>query len=624
LFGDLAAGGCVRDQQRSEKMGGLSATNRRLTEIALIILAGAVVYANSLHVQFVLDDYAGISFHGPREFLQILLHGGSRRVVDLTIALNYHMHGLQVVGYHLVNLVVHLSAALTLYFLLVSSLTALRQTFPDQSPDEIETGFIDRFVPLAVALLFVLHPLQTQAVTYIIQRYTSLATLFYLLSALFFIRARLTFERSGTHMYPILLGGLSLLAAFLAFGSKQTATTLPLMLLTLEITLFRGRLLNRRFYIAGGALALLATGVLLTTWHDRPLDDAFAILNNATAEDRYVGRTTYFLTQVRVVATYLRLLCLPLGQSLFYDYPVYKTLFSLPVIAALTLHISLIAAAVLLFRKSGRNLRTGSYRQGELQRLAALGVAWFYIAMIVESSIFPITDIIFEHRVYLPSVGFFLATATGTAYLVRNRKVAWALLVTVSLALGGLTIARNNLWRDTLTLWQYTVRKAPNRYLAVANLAGVYLERNRPDLAVPAYVRAIELNPGLHISVQMRLGEALQRLHLYDGRFTIGREYFRAVQPGGSGGQDFGNFGKQGGVLFNNLGLAYEHLGKVDLAKKAYRDALWANPDYELAWYNLGMLAKQAGDGGLAVKALMELKRLSPPLAEQLENVRAK
>jgi tetratricopeptide (TPR) repeat protein len=584
-------------------------------QMALVLLAGIAAYWNSLQVPFVMDD-AAISFLGPKNPLDILLHGTARRVVDVTFALNYRLHGLQVTGYHLVNLAIHLAAALTLYFLVISAMAALRHSFSTGEEDPLA----GRFVPLAAALLFALHPLQTQAVTYTIQRYTCLATLFYLLTALLFVRARLAYDRHGAGTGTLLLAGGALTAAVLALGSKQIAATLPLMLVVLEIFLFRGRLINRRFFATCGALSLLAALALLATWGGGSLRDAVFDLHHATSEDNITSRSAYLLTQARVVAVYLRLLILPWGQSVFHDVAVSTSLLSLPVLAALALHGAIIAGAIILFRQSARKLPAGDTSRGELQRLAALGIAWFYVAMIVESSLFPITDIIFEHRVYLPSAGFFLTIAAGIAGLVRNRKAAWGLLTIICLALGGLTVARNRVWNDSLILWQDTTRKAPGRYLAWANLAGEYLARNRPDLAVPAYVRAIELNPGLHVSIQSRLGEALQRLQIYDGRFTTGQEYLRPGPSEGVGGQDYRNMGKLGSVLFNNLGLAHEYLREPEKARKSYREALWATPDYDLAWYNLGLLALSVGDGGQAATVLRELQRLNPELAKNLED----
>lgn len=593
-----------------------------MLQIALIVLAGTAVYSNTLQVRYVMDDLRSINFLGPQDIPEILRQGGSRRVTDATFALNYHLHGLQVAGYHLVNLAIHLVAAITLYLLAGSALAALRTSYSFSTEDTKDTVFVDRFVPLAVALLFALHPIQTQAVTYIIQRYTSLATCLYLLSALLFVRARLACAQSGTRLYPFFLGCGSLAAGILSLGSKQIAVTLPLMLIFLELFLFRGRLLNRRFYIVCGALAILVSTAVLITWHDRPLQELLLSLHRATAEDRFTPRWTYFLTQTRIVVTYLRLLCLPLDQSLFHNYRTYSTLFSLPVMASLVLHTSLIISAAVLYRLSGRRLLSGAQLPGTLQRLTGLGIVWFYISMSVESSFFPITDRIFEHRIYLPSVGFFLTIASATALMVLGRKggfkAAWSLLAMACLVLGGLTIARNQVWGDTLLLWQDTVRKAPGNGLAVANLAGEYMERNQPDKALPLFVRALELNQVFLTMTKVHLGMTLQRLNVDGTRFTTGEEILSSSEQVGRAALSRTDQNRLQCIMYNNLGLAYEYLGEPRKAGEPYQAALLINPDYDLAWYNLGLLSIRLGDREQAAKALQQLKRLNLTLAGSL------
>jgi hypothetical protein len=594
---------------------------RLTTHLALILLAGAAVYANSLHVPFIMDDN-GISFFGHKDILEILLHGGARRVADATFALNYHLQGAQVAGYHLANLAIHIMASMTLYFVVAAALDALRTSFPHHGAPPTATAFVESFVPLAVALLFVVHPVQTQAVTYIIQRYTSLATLFYLLSVLFFLKARLAHEKGAGQSYPWLQGCVSLAAAVLALWTKQIAATLPVMLFFLELFLFRGRMLNRKVYIACGMLVILALSLVLISWHDRSPHDIIASLRQATTEDPSTPRTAYLLTQIPVVATYLRLLCLPFGQSIFHDSPHYLTIASAPVIAALALHIALMTGAMALFRTSRHNLLTGDWLHGTLQRLAALGIAWFYCAMIVESSIFPITDVIFEHRIYLPSAGFFLTVTSGTALAACGRynrfKAAWALLAAACLVLGGLTVARNFVWNDTLRLWRDAAIKSNNKDIVLANLAGEYMKLNMPEKALPLFVRALELHPDFNPATKIYLGRTLQYLYPDWSRFTTGEEL---VRPGGTSGEgelDRADRFRMEGVLRNNMALAYEYLGEPGKAREAYHAALRANPAYDLAWYNLGLLSVRTGDRELAANAVIQLRKIKPYLADLL------
>lgn len=595
---------------------------KQIVHIVLLLLVGSVVYSNSINVPFILDDHYSIDYYGKKDLAAHVLHGSSRRVADITFALNYRLHGLHVSGYHIANLAIHISSAILLYFIIVSAMSALRVSFSGKGRTAEAAGSLEAFIPLAAALLFVSHPIQTQAVTYIIQRYTSLATFFYLLSALAFLRARLAVEVGAPRWKPWFLMSGTVVAGLLAVGSKQIAVTLPLMLFCLEIFLFRGRLINRRFYMIVGGVAVIVLALVLFKWHGSSLDDFLYDLRHATAENLHASRTTYFLTQTRVVATYLGLLCLPLGQSLVHDSPIYKSIFAVPVMASLALHLFLLATAAILFRMSGRNLQSGELLRGVFQRLASLGIIWFYIAMSIESSIFPIIDIIFEHRIYLPSVGFFMTITACAALFFQGRrngvKEVSLLLAVVCISLGGMTIARNRVWNDALTLWQDAASKAPNKWLAQANLANQYLARNMPLKALPLFIRAIELNPGLFHLTKVNIGDTLKALNIFESRFTTGVEYISPGGPFGSGTLDYRNLARWEGVISNNLGLSYEYLQQTDKAMNAYKFAVTINPVYDLAWYNLALLAARLGDAGLADEAAGKLKAINPALAGHL------
>ncbi len=588
--------------------------------VVLLVLFSSVIYFNSINVPFILDDYYSIDYYGKKDLLELILHGSLRRVADITFALNYRIHGLQVTGYHLTNYAIHLSTSILLYFIMVSAVSALRISFTANKCIAEDLSPAELFLPLAVSLLFVIHPVQTQAVTYIIQRYTSLATLFYLLSIFLFLKGRLNLERFGSCLKTWVLFASAVVAWLLALGSKQIAVTLPFMLLILEIFLFRGRLINRRCYAICGVLVTIILAIVLYKWHGSSLDDFLFDLNHATAEDQHTSRTTYFLTQTRVVATYLGLLCLPIGQSLVQDSPIYKSVFSVPVILSLTLHAFLVTSAAILFRVSRLNLQSDEWLRGVFQRLASLGIIWFYIAMALESSIFPIIDVIFEHRIYLPSVGFFMTIASIAALVGQGRrngaKVLWAMLIAVCVILGFMTIARNRVWSNSLALWQEAASKSPDKWLAQANLANEYLVRKMPEKAIPLYIRAMELKPGLFFNTKVNFGNALKALNRYESRFTTGEEFLLPGGPLGSSTLDYRNMARWESVINNNMGLAYEYLKEPGKAIKAYKISVITNPAYDLAWYNLALLAAGIGDKGLADEALTQLKKINPALAE--------
>ena len=585
--------------------------NRQDIHIALIILVGVISYANTMNVPLIMDD-TNLSGYDNLNILEIMLNGGVRRIADITFIINSKIHGLRVTGYHLVNLTIHLLASAVLYSVVSHIITSLNIVYKLTE----DTAFVRRFVPFAVAIFFVSHPVQTQAVTYIIQRYTSLATLFYLLSVLLFLKCRLKIEKDAPRIHAFLWAGASLAAWLLAMGSKQIAVTLPLMLLLIEITLFRGKFVNKRFFLACGTFFLIVLCAGIVKWHDSSWYDFLYDLNRATSEDHTASRITYFSTQTRVVATYLRLLCLPVGQSLLYDYPVYRTLLSAPVIASLALHTFIISTAFVLLSRSQKNLCSQDKLRGVLQRLASLGIAWFYVTLSVESSIFPIRDVIFEHRIYLPSIGFFMTVTAVIALITLYRQTAaWSIIALACIVLAGTTISRNRLWSDTLMFWQDTAKKAPNNGFATANLGGAYLAHDMPEKALPLFVRAINMNAPFQA---FNLGEALIRLKIDRSRFTTGRELLFTEKALASNRIDGVSLMKYDAAIRNNLGLAYEYLGEPENARRNYIFSTRINPAYDLAWYNLGLLSQRSGDRDQAVNALSQLNKLNSPLAESL------
>jgi len=582
--------------------------------ILLIILVGITAYSGSLFVPFVMDDH-NIPAIAAGELQNILLQGGARRVTDLTFALNYRLTGLSLLPLHLTNLVIHLASAVTLYLLIRITLLALTQSTDDR---QSSISFSGQILPLAAALLFVSHPLQTQAVTYIVQRYTLLATLFYLLAVLGYVSARRAYLTGAPRWILWIWGIVTALAALLAFGSKQIAYTLPLMLFAVEYVVFRGRLFNRRLAAICGVVALMAVLLALFHWRQEGMVGFLFDLRHATAEDTTLSRSGYFLTQQRVIITYLRLLCLPLGQSLFHDYPLSTTFASLPVLASCVLHLLLIGAAPTLLRITRNMPEPRDANRFALLRLVALGIIWFYLALTVESSLIPIRDVIFEHRVYLPSCGFFLAIAAVLGLTVqeerRRLQIAGVFLALICLTLTAATVVRNRVWSDLLLLWQEAVQSAPNNSLAHANLANKLLERGQPNKAVLHFIRAFELNPNLAFRPLVDLGKALQALKFPRERFTTGQEF---VLPNGE--LDYRRYAEWEAVKCNNIGLAFEIMGAVDKARTRYEAAVVFRPDYDKAWLNLALLAKSQRDDELFTRAIARLRTVNPSLARLLE-----
>jgi hypothetical protein len=586
-------------------------------QIGLILLLGIASYANSLAVPLQFDDPTVVrsSFFDSNDLYRFqAFFRRPRWFVDISFAMNRYLHGEQVLGFHLVNLAIHLSVACVVYLFVQRAIEALKLTFTISEGDEC-SGFLQRFIPFTTAALFVCHPIQTQAVTYIAQRYASLATLLYVSSLLSYLMARLSFADEARKFYVWSWGLACFLFAILAMKSKEIAFTLPLMALLLEFGLFRGQLLKNRIYLALGAGLLLVIPLQLI--YIRGTDGTGNLLQHiqsAATETPLISRTDYLLTQLKVVATYLRLLILPINQHLDYDYPLYHTLFNPAVFTAFLLHVTLVVLALAFFIRSRRYFASRTPSIGIAMRLASLGICWFYLALSVESSLVPIRDVIVEHRIYLPSVGFIMAMtaclAGIAAYGRRNEKALWGGILLLCLVFTASTIARNRIWSDETLLWQDSLNKSPNRARASWALGTLYFRKLLPEKALPHFVKAVELEPAGDIH-WININSVIRALKIYSGRSADGLEFHATIvtiEP---------IFRKPWmAISYNNLGLAYEHIGNLSLAQENYQKAVAVNPTLDLAWYNLALIAARRNDSATVVTSRERLRAINPQLEQ--------
>ena len=305
------------------------------------------------------------------------LLNGVRPVVYLSLMLNYQLGGLNVVGYHIFNIAFHIANSFLVYLLISRTL----------SLPVFEGKYIDKAKRMALfaALLFAVHPIQTESVTYIISRTELLATFFYLCAFLLFVK--------GIEKRNALYGLGLFIAAILSMASKEWAVTLPAMLMLYDYLFLSGKSVKKvlshwKLYV----LAILPWSVVA---HTLNLNSNPSLGFNMATTTTGITQMTYLLTSLNVLWTYIRLLLFPINQNLDYTYPVAKTLFEFPTLLSFMGHIAVVAVSFWLFMKKG-------------WLLIPFGVAWFYIAISPVQSFVPIVDVIFEHRVYVPSIGFFL------------------------------------------------------------------------------------------------------------------------------------------------------------------------------------------------------------------------
>ena len=631
---------------------GLSEPARSLLHLLLLSFLAIAAYSNSFHTPFVLDDISSIVENDViKELSRFFSQGRAynpRRVVGyFTFALNYSVGGLDTFGYHVVNLGIHILSGWAVYFL--AGITLATPFFAGEG----RRGKLV-LLPLFVALLFIAHPVQTQAVTYIVQRLAALVTLFYLLSLLFYAKGRLSLGAEGQGgaasglLRPALYFTGALLCAVLAAQTKEIAATLPLAVLLYEFSFFKASRKRNILLLAALLLfALLAVAAVLSA--GKPLGELLSDVNELSRETRFISRGAYLLTQFSVIATYLRLLLLPVNQNLDYDYPVYHSLFAPPVFFSLLLLLALAGGAAWLhcrasalgFRGSGAT-SADPERNAHYWRLIAFGIFWFFITLSVESSIIPIADLIFEHRLYLPSFGAFIALVAALLLLGKGRSpkalAAGAAVVTVVLAVA--TWQRNRVWESQVTLWGDVVAKSPGKsrandhygaalstvgrtveamaFLKAAlridpgnahalyNLGRQFDETGDIDSAIACYRSAVDMDPALavahnNLAVDYLIkGEHDQAIKRYN--------ILLEMRPGFA-------------EAHNNLGFALKEKGKLDEAIRHYQAAIKGNPNYAKAYNNLGEAYREKGELDLAISQFQEAVRLKPEDGASRENL---
>jgi hypothetical protein len=369
-----------------------------LLSLLSIIILGAIVYSNTLNASWHFDDSVVITENWSLRNLRgnfNTIFSANRSVGFFTFALNYHFNKLNVTGYHVVNILIHIVNALLVYSLVMLTL---------KTPAMVKSRLTSqaRFLALASGLIFVSHPIQTQAVTYIAQRFASLATLFYLLSLVLFVKARLHFLQGKGFFSPLHCTCylLSLFSAYLAMHTKEITFTLPVIIVLYEFCFIDSSLNAWRkripyllpFILTFAIIPINTLNLSFQTGGIKPLGDVIGEIREQVQETPLISRGDYLLTQFNVIVTYIRLLFLPMNQNLDYDYPIARALFQFPTLISFLFLLALFVLAVYLFIKG--------------YRLISFAIIWFFVTLSVESSIIPIRDVIYEHRVYLPSVGF--------------------------------------------------------------------------------------------------------------------------------------------------------------------------------------------------------------------------
>jgi protein O-mannosyl-transferase len=550
---------------------------RRATLLAagLIVVGGLAAYADSLRVPFLLDDDRAIVGNATLRSLADIgrvlspppFSGVSGRpLLNLTYALNYAAGGLNPAGYHLANLAIHLAAALALFGLLRRTLRSPRL------PGEV-ARWADE-IAVAAAAIWTVHPLLTEAVTYVSERAESLMGLCYLVAFYAFARWAGPAEPRPQRRWAV----LSVAAVLVGLVVKEVMVTAPLLLFAFDAVFVsegpaRAWRARRGFY---AALALGAAAVL---------GFSLATGTHSIGFRQHVGVGEYFLTECRAVALYLRLSFWP--RPLVFDYGPILARPSATALACFALLAALGAATLALLR---------------VRPAAGFVGAWFFVILAPTSSFVPVAlQPVAESRMYLPLAALAAAVAAA-AYRVLGARARW-LLLAAFVALAGAAYARNARYRDPLSIWSDTVAKRPRNPRAQDALGDALASAGRMDEAAAHLRIALALTPNVG-----RIHYDLGRVLAAEGRGAEAAAQYALAARFDPGATEPGNA----------LGAALFRLGRPEEARRAFEAVLRDDPDNAAALGNLGDVLLAERRPSEAESAFGRALRVAPDFAAAL------
>jgi len=587
----------------------------QLLPILFISLISIIIYSNTLHSPFVFDDIDNITENSLIRMTGINLTSlknaafshpsWARPISNISFAVNYYMGGYNVRGYHIVNIAVHMINGILVYLIALAVFTQLKGNLK-------ETSLQINLMSLAASLIFVAHPINTQSVTYIVQRMNSMAVMFYLLSFFLYIKARL----SGIRWRRWALFSGVIISGILALGSKQIAATLPFIIILYEYYFFqdlKASWLKKNIpyliipFIVLAALVFIYTG-------ENPINRILA--DYARRDFTLIERV---LTQFRIIIFYISLLILPLPSRMNLIHHIntsHSLLQPITTLISLLIIVALIALSIYWARK---------------KRLISFSILWFFINLAIESSFIGL-EMIFEHRLYLPMVGFSLMVSYIVFNYPSNKRILiTGVCVVIIMLLGYGAYVRNRTWRDGITLWSDVVAKNPLSYRGYNNLGRALVRHGRSQEAIPQYEISLRIKPD-YIKAHVNLGNAFMRQGFTEKAMD---EYLEALKINPSYEKTHNNLGlalaSQGRFqeaidhylkalrikhdyadAHNNLAIALAEKGKLEESIEQFLEAIKIHPSYENAHYNLSLVLLRKGKLQEAENHLYKALKINP------------
>jgi protein O-mannosyl-transferase len=493
----------------------------------IFTVVALAIYSNTFKTPFLFDDVDVIvnnpALHLDQLSIKDLVNAGfsgpchRRPIANISLALNFYFGQHHVAGYHLVNLLIHIFCGVFLYLFINTTLAI-------SSRENAKYGCI----ALCASLIWLVHPLQTQAVTYIVQRMTSLSAMFFVLSLLLYAKGRMlpigeTQPGNRKNIKYFFYSG-SIMSGMLAFGSKENAAMLPLFIFLYEWYFFQG--LSKAWLKRNLAMiALLLVLLLFIGFSFLGVEPIEKILAGYARRDFTLLQR--FLTEFRVVVFYVGLIFFPHPNRLNidHDFPVSHSLIDPFTTVVSMVFISGLALTAILTAKKYRFL--------------SFCLVWFLGNLIIESSVIPL-EILFEHRNYLPSMLFITALVLIGHHFCKSQRVFFASIFIVAALFSMWTYERNHAWKNEITIWADSAMKSPMKPRPRIALGNTFFKKGKIDEAIVQYQSAIQMSKPGNISP----------------------------------------------VIFNNLGVAYMRVGKKGEGISCFKKALDIDPRFADAYEN--------------------------------------
>lgn len=482
-----------------------------------------------------------------------------RPVAYATLHLNHALDGFNPRWYRVMNILIHATNGLLIFALL------------RQLQQRVTTSL---FIPAGAALLFIVHPLATESVTYVIQRFTSLSTTLYLLT----LYLHLVACAASPGWRRWLPGAGAVVCVLTGMLTKEDVFTAPLMAMLLHWLALGAPL---RLAVKGAAplllcMPLIPTLVMLTAWAQNGTLSLSAGMNIVNFRIEPWDHWTYLVTQITVVTDYARQILWPTDLNVMPEWPVYHSLLEAPVLTSLLILISMTGMMLWAFLRHPQDVRT---------RLGLVFMLWFFITISVSSSLIPLPDLKADHRTYLPSIGLLVLVMclldwlrSACTRLHLPAPVSESLVMAAVLLLAASTCLRNECWRSNVALWEETLSRSPEKFGAWVNLGAAHSEARRHDQAIKCYQRAIELNPN-YPGAQTNLIHSLACLQRWQECLNVGLPLLESVPTL-----------RENKAVMYHLSLAMAGLGRLDEAEHILTKLAVETPNDYLTRKVLGMV----------------------------------